>query len=224
MLKKSWWCIPGKGAESYGWTPKPLVLTAALAMMLGTAPAVFAQGSNQTHQWSAKPDSAAVSPNAKGPHKVGYSANFHLMPTVTPGACPDGYANQCPSGTCVCVYLEGHGNGNRIGRAPDGNVVGEITLDVLDVPGDPDGNCYPSYGAIAVVGSKDVETLDFTGAMCEAFGSGGQLQTFNGGWEFDGVSTTTYDGVGQAHGKFLKNGRFNLSFQGHALAGIPPIL
>ncbi len=214
-LKNSWWRA-GKGREGLEGPRRTLVLVAVLAMMLGAAPAVFAQGANQTHQWPARPDSAAVGPDVAGPHKVGYSAAFHLTPNATPGVCPDAYANQCPVGPCVCLYLTGHANGNRIGKAPNGNVLGEITLDTGNVPGDPDGNCFPSYGAIYVLGSKDLEILDFTGAMCEAFGTG-QLQTFNGGWEFDDVSTTTFDGVGQANGKFLKNGNFNLSFHGKAL-------
>jgi hypothetical protein len=215
-MSKESWCVPAGTLESGEWARRGLVLVALLAMLLGTAPAVLAAGADQSHQWPAKPK--VVSPDVAGPHRVAYSASFRLMASVTAGVCPDVYANQCASGSCICLYLVGHGAGNRIGRVPEGQVFGELTLDVGDVPGDPDGNCFPSFGAIQIVGSKDAELLDFTGAMCEAFGTA-ELQIFNGGWEFDTQSFTTFDGLGQARGKFLRNGDFNLSFHGSALTG-----
>ena len=219
MRRNSWWRArkDRKGMEG---SRRALVLVAALAMMLGAAPAVLAQGANQTHQWPARPDSSAVGPNVAGQHKVGYGARFHLTYSIVGGVCPDLYAlyaNQCASGNCECLYFAGHGAGNRIGKAPNGNVLGEMTLDLENNPGDPDGVCFPTFGVLEIQGSKDLEYLDFTGASCQGFDAG--LTKFLGGWGFDQSSTTAFDGVGQVTGNFNEaKGTLNLSFHGNVLA------
>lgn len=183
------------------------LLAALLLVMCSVTPAAIA---GEADQWAAKPDSSASGPLVV--HPVGYGSIFKLTTVTTPGVCSSGYAHQCASGTCECLTLTGKGSGSRFGVASA--VSGEMTLDLGNQPGDPDGVCFPTFGFLEFVGTKDTEILDFTGASCEGFDAG--TTTFNGGWEFAAPGISTFDAVGQAKGTFGLD-TLKLTMNGRAL-------
>lgn len=189
-------------------TGRYLLVLAALLAICSMARTATAGGSAPVNQFAA---GSAISPAII--HPLGYGAVFQLTSVTSPGACVDGYANQCVSGNCECLTLSGRGAGSRFGVAS--SVIGEMTLDLGNNPGDPDGVCFPTFGFLAFVGTKDTETVDFVGASCEGFDAG-TATTFNGGWEYADPGVTTFDAVGQAKGAF-GIGSLRLSLTGKAL-------
>jgi hypothetical protein len=179
-----------------------IAISAVLLVATSWTTPAFAGGSNQVHAWAGK--------SAAGSGIKSYMVNLNLGITDEgDGWCPDGYADQCPSGNCYCLLFTGKGSGNRVGKVAPGNVIAEMTLDLDNQPGDPDGTCYPTYGVLELVGSKDGAILDFMGATCEDFGNPnnpGVLRFFNGGFAFDQPSSIFYDGAGSAQGKTTASG------------------
>jgi hypothetical protein len=136
-----------------------------------------------------------------------------LTSSTNSGPCPDGYANQCASGTCGCDEFSGTGSGSAFGKSS--NVFAEISLDFGDQPGDPDATCFPAFGFFELDGTKDTgEVVDFVGAACNNFDG---TSTFTGGFMFQHPSTVLFDGEGPAAlGKFLPSGTFQFAFKGKA--------
>jgi hypothetical protein len=171
--------------------------------------------------WGAGSASQPALKSAAAGHLVGYRGVFKLtvISSTSPATCPDGYAHQCASGNCQCVEFSGTGSGSRFGKST--NVSAEITVDLDNQPGDPDGTCFPAFGFLAFDGSKDAnEVVDFVGAACNNISGS---STFNGGFEFDDVSSTLFDAQGPvAYGKFLKSGVFLFKLRGKACVGTAP--
>ncbi len=179
-------------------------------------------GPNAPHRWGAAAPMAAAAPAAQAlasPKVVGYNGTFKLSETsVIGGPCPDGYANQCASGNCECHEFAGSAKGS-FGTSSD--VTFELTLDLDNQPGDPDGTCFPSFGVLAfdTVLKKVTETqiVDLVGAAC---GNIDGSSTFTGGFAFDRPSNSLFDGQGpSAFGKFTGASAFQLKLTGKACKG-----
>ncbi len=195
-----------------------------LILALGVGSAVAGNYGNSAPQnWGiapAPPDASSESgANAKasGSKVVPYTASLKLtrLSAVT-GVCPDGYANQCASGNCSCNTFTGSGKGSTFGTSS--NVTFELTVDLDNQPGDPDGTCFPGFGVILIAGTKDSQIVDVVGAACSNLDGSA---TFTGGFTFDGPSSILFDGVGpNVAGKFVGSaGGFNLSLSGKACKG-----
>lgn len=174
-------------------------------------------GNNAPQRWGATSAPSNVQPQAASKSKVvGYTASFNLSQTsVVSGTCPDGYANQCASGTCECHEFSGTGKGSTFGTAS--TVSAEITVDLDNQPGDPDGTCFPAFGVLSLTGSKDNEVVNFVGAACNNFD---HSATFTGGFEFDQASSVIFDAQGPtATGKFVGTNGFQFKLTGKACKG-----
>lgn len=176
-------------------------------------------GSNANRGWGTSTASPTTQPQVAAGKIVGYNGNFKLTVTsASAGTCPDGYAHQCASGTCECVEFSGSGNGSTFGKSSD--VVAEITLDLNNQPGDPDGTCFPAFGFLSLTGTKENEVVDFVGAACSNFDNS---STFAGGFEFNQPSTVIFDAEGQtATGKFVSGSTFLFKLKGKACTGTGP--
>jgi len=138
-----------------------------------------------------------VSPDVASGAVESYSGNLKLTQVNNfGGPCPDAYANQCVDVGCECFEFAGSGSGSVFGKVTSGNAFLELTVDLTDFAGDPDGGCLPTFGALGIMGSKDDEVLDLSGTSCGSFGSG---LAFIGGFDFNMSSTTTCDGGGTAN-------------------------
>jgi hypothetical protein len=84
--------------------------------------------------------------------------------TSTHGPCTggSGYADYCPTGNCTCFTA----TGTAKGTAGTGSVTFYETFDQGGASDVGDGGCGPAYGDIEIAGSKDDETISFTGADC----------------------------------------------------------
>ncbi len=177
-----------------------------------------AGGSSSSWGPGSKQSQQNATPAAAAKHIVGYNGVFNLkVKSDTIGTtCPDGYAHQCASGHCECVEFIGTGSGSRFGKST--NVSGEMTLDLDNQPGDPDGTCFPAFGFLAFDGSKDAgEVVDFVGAACNNIGDG---STLNGGFEFDMSSSKLFDAQGPVlSGKFINSSTFQMKLNGKACPG-----
>src|SRR5579871_934023 len=182
-------------------------------------------GPNTPHRWGAAAPSAAAEPGAQAlatPKVVGYNGTFKLSETsVTDGPCLDGYANQCASGTCECHEFAGSAKGS-FGSSSD--VIFELTLDLDNQPGDPDGTCFPSFGVLffdtVQKNVTDFQIVDLMGAAC---GNIDGSSTFTGGFAFDQSSNALFDGQGpSALGKFTGASAFQLKLTGKACKGNAP--
>ena len=170
--------------------------------------------------WSFGPpaESEEAPQAASGPKAVAYSASFILnLGASSSGACPDGYADQCESGSCTCLEFTGTGKGTTFGTASSVDM--ELTVDDLDQPGDPDGVCFPAFGEVFFAGTKETEVVDIVGALCENFATT-TVSTFAGGFEFAERSSPNYDAVGAiAAGRFTSSTKFVLKLVGKACRG-----
>jgi len=181
-------------------------------------------GTSASHQWGGAPATAAGSSlgAASTPKISGYNGTFKLGQTsVFAGICPDGYANQCASGTCECHEFTGTAKGS-FGSSTD--VVFELTLDLDNQPGDPDGTCFPAFGVLFFQATQknvvDSEVVDVVGAACSNFD---HSSVFNGGFEFNNFSTVIFDAQGSsAVGKFTGSTAFQLKLTGKACKGAIP--
>jgi hypothetical protein len=161
--------------------------------------------------------SQAVQP-VSGPKVVPYVATFNLnvVSNVVGSTCPDGYANQCASGTCECIEFSGTGHGTTFGTSS--NVFFELTLDLNNQPNDPDGTCFPGFGELFFTGTKESEAVDVVGAACNNFHPA--ASSFSGGFEFGAGSSPIFDAEGQtATGKFTGTTSFVLKLIGKACNG-----
>ena len=126
-----------------------------------------------------------------------YSATFTGVVTnfTMAGFCntdPSDFSNQCPSGNCDCIELQGTVTGNIIGHTARGAVQVNITYDqgASQVGWAGEANCGPIYGAARITGNRDVEEIDFTGSMCLIVDTGFKPQTapLAGNWGLTDIS------------------------------------
>ncbi|HXW84910.1 MAG TPA: hypothetical protein VEJ86_10930, partial [Candidatus Binataceae bacterium] len=165
--------------------------------LVGTAVivAVLQCGSAWGFSWTGQ--AASEIPDAtKTVKMVNYNATFKLISDGSPasGACSlNTYSSICPSGDCMCATFTGSGSGNTFGKCT--SLVMAVTFDVAlgfanasPIMGQPDGVCYPAFGAIEITGSKENETIDINGSVCNEFNGSAPL---GGGFGFD-ASTANY--------------------------------
>jgi hypothetical protein len=99
------------------------------------------------------------------------SVSGELVNSYSPTTCGaqlgDTYDDFCPSGACRCEEYEGHASGNRIGTASD--VTLHLTIDQGSHTSSP--GCSPVFGELRFSGSKDQETINLNGSLCEPLGN-----------------------------------------------------
>src|SRR5579862_4157895 len=88
--------------------------------------------------------------------------------TLNSGACAVGFADNCPSGTCVCQVYTGTVAGGTVGK---GTATFSMTLDdgneTPSLASATGGVCVPIYADLAMTGSKDVEDDNLLGTFCD---------------------------------------------------------
>jgi hypothetical protein len=202
---------------------KVALVLVTMSLIFAVSASVWAGsfGNSAPNSWgtASAPQAASQAPqSASGPKVVPYNATFNLTPTsdVVGSTCPDGYAHQCASGSCECVEFTGTGHGTTFGTST--NLAFELTLDRGNAPtSDPNGTCFPAFGEIFLVGSKENEAIDVVGAACINFKP---PSSFSGGFEFAGSSNPIFDAEGQtATGKFTGTTTFVLKLSGKACNG-----
>jgi hypothetical protein len=92
------------------------------------------------------------------------------------GACDFGYSSYCPSGDCVCDIFVGTISGNPIGK---GQAKLWITVDNgAALSSSP--TCFPVFGVLTVVTSRDTEIINATGSACNP--AKGDTDALSGGF------------------------------------------
>jgi len=179
-----------------------------MGAMLATAfcaTPTWAAWNGSAHQQGAVPDSSTPKPS-------NYSITLTIIEEAgsTSGPCAGGkgWANWCPSGLCDCYTY----TGSASGTAGKGLVTFYETLDYGAGRGTSNDGCDPAYGEIDIVGSKDVESIAFTGADC-----GSTAQEFlNGGCFLLGSSVYT-DAIAQCSGNYSESANTKFTIKGKAI-------
>lgn len=105
--------------------------------------------------------------------KVRYTTIVGTASAPTPGQCTEGYANQCPSGSCSCVQIPSA----TIGKVPLQPIIAGlgtadlfVTLDNGAATVSASGRCTPFFGVAELSttrgGKASSETLNLNGVDC----------------------------------------------------------
>jgi hypothetical protein len=150
-----------------------------------------------------------------------YATIMGTASAPTPGACTEGYADQCPTSSCTCVQIPGATVGvvaGQINIAGKGSANVFLTLDNGATTPSATGDCTPFFGVAELTttrgGKASSETLNLNGVSCSP------LTTANnpilGGF---GISTTPPPvhggkGYGKVAGYLDPEGNVSLTLHG----------
>jgi hypothetical protein len=185
------------------------LMTAMLATAFCVTPAWAAWHGPEQQDEGIVPDSKTVKPSS-------YSVTLSILaaPGYTTGPCTGGkgLADIYRSGSCDCYTY----TGTATGSAGTGAVTVYETDDYGDGNSAYEAGCDPAYGDIEVDGSKDKESIAFTGADC---GSNFTVSGFlNGGCFLYTTSVFTGGGaVAQCGGNYSTEKNQKFTIKGTAL-------
>lgn len=86
------------------------------------------------------------------------SVTFVGLPLESAGACTTSENETCPTATCTCLVARGSASGQLTGLG-----YGEVNMTLGD---QPTSGCQPFNASLFVIAPKELQELDFSGAVC----------------------------------------------------------
>jgi hypothetical protein len=170
------------------------LMIALLATAFSAAPA-WAAWNGAALKTAATPD---ISTSSKPSN---WNITMKILESVGGDAGPctggSGNADYCPTDDCFCYTY----TGNVSGAAGNGTVTIYETFDEGGVFDEAASDCAPAYGDIEIDGSKDLESIAFTGADC---GSNAEIVApfLNGGCQLTDSVKFSFVGLGTCGGTY----------------------
>jgi hypothetical protein len=134
----------------------------------------------------------------------------------TSGPCTGGTGteNYCPTGDCTCYTF----TGTASGTAGTGAVTFYETYEGGSELDEYDTWCAIAFGDIEINGSKDVESIAFTGTDCGTDSSFVEESFLNGGCQLVDTTVFTLGGASaQCGGSYSKTANTKFTIKGEAL-------